>query len=69
MSTIAPENAGPDFEDFYANESHFYIRRSLTLVPDEVRRFWDLMNPLYMEDPRINEIDGLDRGISRAQNR
>jgi hypothetical protein len=25
------------------------------------------MNPLYMEDPRINETDGLDRGISRAQ--
>ncbi len=67
ISTIAPEHAGPDFEDFYANESHFYIRRSLTLVPDEVRRFWDLMNPLYMDDPRINETDGLDRGISRAQ--
>lgn len=67
VSTIAPENAGPDFEDFYAGESYFYIRRSLTLVPDEVRRFWDLMNPLYMDDPRVNEIDGLDRGISRAQ--
>lgn len=67
VSTIAPEDAGPDFEDFYAGESHFYIRRSLTLVPDEVRRFWELMDPLYMPDPRVNEIDGLDRAISRAQ--
>ena len=67
VSTIAPEDAPPDFADFYANESHFYIRRSLTLVPDEVRRFWDLMNPLYLADPRVDELDGLDRDISRAQ--
>lgn len=67
VATIAPENAGADFADFYANESHFYIRRSLTLVPDECRRFWELMNPLYMEDPRVPETEGLDRAISRAQ--
>ncbi len=67
VSTIAPEDAPPDFADFYANESHFYIRRCLTLVPEEVRRFWDLMNPLYLADPRVNELDGLDRAISRAQ--
>jgi hypothetical protein len=67
LSTIAPEDAPPDFADFYANDSHFYIRRSLTLVPDEVRRFWDLMNPLYLPDPRIDELEGLDRAISRAQ--
>jgi len=67
VSTIAPEDAGPDFEDFYANESHFYIRRALTLVPEETRRFWDLMNPLYLEDPRIHELDGTPRAITRGQ--
>lgn len=67
IATIAPENAADDFADFYANESHFYIRRSLTLVPGEVRRFWDIMNPLYIEDPRVHELDGIDRAISRAQ--
>jgi len=67
VATIAPENASPAFEDFYANESHFYIRRSLTLVPEEVRKFWDIMNPLYMEDPRVFELEGVDRAISRAQ--
>lgn len=67
VATIAPENASPAFEDFYANDSHFYIRRSLTLVPEEVRKFWDIMNPLYIEDPRVFELDGIDRAINRAQ--
>ena len=66
-ATISPENAGPDFKDFYSNESHFYIRRSLTLVPGETRRLWDLLNSLYLEDPRLFELEGLERGISRAQ--
>ncbi len=66
-ATIAPEDAGPDFADFYDNESHFYIRRSLTLVPAETRRLWEFLNPLYMEDPRVYELDGMERGISRAQ--
>ena len=65
--TIAPEDAGPDFADFYDNDSHFYIRRSLTLVPQETRRLWDLLNHLYMEDPRLHELDGMERDISRAQ--
>lgn len=66
-ATLAPEDAGPDFADFYDNDSHFYIRRSLTLVPEETRRLWDLLNQLYMEDPRLHELDGLDRAITRAQ--
>jgi hypothetical protein len=65
--TIAPEDAGPDFADFYDNDSNFYIRRSLTLVPEETRRLWDLLNHLYLEDPRLHELDGMERDISRAQ--
>lgn len=65
--TVAPEDADADFADFYANDSHFYIRRSLTLVPEETRRLWALLNMLYMEDPRVRELEGLTRGISRAQ--
>ena len=26
-----------------------------------------MLNALYMEDPRVRELDGLERGISRAQ--
>ena len=66
-STIAPEDAAADFAAYYDNDSHFYIRRSLTLLPDETRRLWDLLNCLYMEDPRLYELDGMERHISRAQ--
>ena len=58
---------GDDFADFYDGDRHFYIRRSLTLVPGECRRLWHLLNSLYLEDPRITELEGVERGISRAQ--
>ena len=66
-ATIAPEDVGDDFADFYDGDRHFYIRRSLTLVPGECRRLWHLLNSLYIEDPRITELEGVERGISRAQ--
>ncbi len=67
VATIAPENAPTAFADFYANESHFYIRRALTLNPGEARRFWSVANTMYMEDPRVEELDGVPRSITRAQ--
>lgn len=67
IATIAPQDAAADFVDFYANDSHFFIRRALTLVPPEVRRFFRLFNILYMPDPRLHEFDGLERAIGRAQ--
>ncbi len=67
VATIAPENASADFAEFYGNDSGFYIRRSLTLLPGEARKFWAIMNLLYMPDPRVRELDGLDRAIGRAQ--
>ena len=67
VATVAPENASPEFADFYANGSHFYIRRALTLVPAEARRIWNLLNRLYLEDPRVHELDGIERAIERAQ--
>ena len=67
ISTTAPENAGPELADHYADEKHFNIKRSLTLVPEETIRFWALVDRLYMEDPRVNELDAVDRDISRAQ--
>jgi len=66
-ATISPEDAGPDFSDFYTNDSHFYIRRSMTLVKKGTRNLWDLLDHLYLEDPRLFELEGLDRGVSRAQ--
>lgn len=67
VSTIAPENVRSNMADYYANESYFYIRRSLTLVPEELPKYWDLMDPLYMSDPRVEELGDLKRSINRAQ--
>lgn len=64
--TISPEMAGPELGNYYDN-GHQYIRRSLTLVPEELRRFWNLMNALYMANPAVVELEGVDRGISRGQ--
>ena len=64
--TVAPEDAGPELGDFYV-QGHQYIRRSLTLVPDELDRFWRLMNSLYMANPAVTELEGVERSISRGQ--
>ena len=39
----------------------------MTLVKKGSRHLWDLLNHLYLEDPRLPELEGLNRGISRAQ--
>jgi hypothetical protein len=64
--TVGPEDAGPELGDFY-DTGHQYIRRGLTLVPGELNRFWALMNPLYMSNPAVDELEGFDRATSRAQ--
>ena len=67
VPTIAPEDASPDFADFFDNDYHFFIRRALTLVPRQARQYWDLTRELYLEDPRVHELEGLERSISRSQ--
>ena len=39
----------------------------MTLVKKDTRNLWDLLDHLYPEDPRVFELQDLDRGISRAQ--
>ncbi len=64
--TVGPDDAGPELGNFY-DTGHQFIRRSLTLVPEELNRFWNLMNPLYMSNPGVVELEGIERAISRAQ--
>lgn len=64
--TIAPEDAGPELENFY-DLGPYYIRRALTLVPDEANRFWNVMNVLYLPDPGAEGLGKVERGITRAQ--
>jgi hypothetical protein len=68
VSTTAPENAGADLEDHYVDgRGQFNIVRSLTLVPTAATQLFALLDCLYMPNPSIREVDGIDRGISRAQ--
>jgi hypothetical protein len=67
ISTVDPKDADAELSDFYGNDNHFYIRRSMTLLPKETIRLWALLDNLYLEDPRIHELEGKDRGISRGQ--
>ena len=65
--TVAPEDAGAELGDFYETGPAAYIRRALTLVPDEANRFWPFLNQLYLGNPLKVELEGVDRAISRAQ--
>lgn len=68
VSTTAPENAGADLEDHYVDgRGQFNIVRSLTLVPTAATQLFALLDCLYMPNPSIRELDGIDRSISRAQ--
>ncbi len=68
VSTTAPENAGPELEDHYVNgRGQFNIVRSLTLVPAAATQLFALLDCLYMPNPSIRELEGIDRSISRAQ--
>ena len=68
VSTTAPENAGAELADHYRDgRGLFNIVRSLTLVPTAATQLFALLDCLYMENPGIEELDGIDRSISRAQ--
>lgn len=68
VATTAPENAGSVLADHYVDgRGKFNIVRSLTLVPGAATQLFGLLDQLYMPNPGINELDGIDRSISRAQ--
>ena len=68
VSTTAPENAGPELKDHYLNgRGQFNIVRSLTLVPAAATQLFALLDCLYMPNPSIRELEGINRSISRAQ--
>lgn len=68
VSTTAPENAGAGLADHYVDgRGQFNIVRSLTLVPAAATQLFALLDCLYMPNPSIRELEGIDRSISRAQ--
>lgn len=68
VATTAPENAGVELANHYVDgRGQFNIVRSLTLVPIAATQLFALLDRLYMPNPSIRELEGIDRSISRAQ--
>lgn len=57
----------PSESDFGDELMAANIRRALTLVPDELRGFWDLINEQYLSTPQMLNMMPLNRAISRVQ--
>lgn len=64
---IAPEDVGDAEADLYAGRSAAHIRRALSLVPDEVRGFFDLVEAQYLPGPAMRDFDREFRAIDHTQ--
>ena len=65
---LAPEDAAGAEADLYpAGRPAAYIRRALSLVPAEVRGFFDLSDTQYLPAAAIRDFATEHRAISRAQ--
>lgn len=64
---IAPEDAGDAEADLYGGSTGAHIRRALSLVPDEVRGFFDLVETQYLPGPAMRDFDREFRAIDHAQ--
>ena len=66
VPTIAPEDHGPAEADLYQGR-RTYIRRALSLVPDEARSFFDVTNAQYLPGPAMTDFSREYRAITHAQ--
>lgn len=64
---IAPEDAGEAEADLYGGTTGAHIRRALSLVPDEVRGFFDLVEAQYLPGTAMRDFDREFRAIDHAQ--
>jgi hypothetical protein len=63
---IAPEDAA-GLEDEVYSAAGSNVQRSLSLVPDECRAFFDLVEAQYLGRHQMRDFDGAFRAITRAQ--
>ncbi len=64
---IAPEDAGDAEADLYGGTTGAHIRRALSLVPDEVRGFFDIVETQYLPGAAMRDFDREFRAIDHAQ--
>ena len=67
VSTLAPEDVGPEDPNPYPIHGDKNIHRGLSLVPQEVINFFDLDVELYLKDHEIRDFEHDFRAISHAQ--
>lgn len=67
VSTLAPEDVGPDDPDLYAGLSAVNIHRALSLVPEEVIGFFDLDTAQYLPDAALRDFGREYRSLTHAQ--
>jgi hypothetical protein len=67
VSTLAPEDVGPEDPNPYPLHGDKNIHRGLSLVPQEVINFFDLDVELYLKDHEIRDFEHDFRAISHAQ--
>lgn len=67
VSTLAPEDVGPDDPDLYAGLSAVNIHRALSLVPEEVIGFFDLDTVQYLPDAVLRDFGREYRSLTHAQ--
>jgi hypothetical protein len=64
---LAPEDAQGPEADLYQGSAGAHIRRSLSLVPDEVRGMFDLVAAQYLPGAAMRDFDTEYRAIDHAQ--
>ncbi len=67
VSTLAPEDVGPEDPNPYPVHGDKNIHRGVSLVPQEVFNFFDLDVELYLKDHEIRDFEHDFRAISHAQ--
>ena len=73
VATLAPEDRTPDDPDLYQDEPGprrrygANIHRALSLVPDSMIHWWDVLEELYQSGPQMRDYGRDYRAISHAQ--
>ena len=67
VATLDPVDAQGEDASLYPNDNPANIRRAMSLVPHEVRGFFDLVAVQYLPGPAMLDFDNEYRAISHAQ--
>jgi hypothetical protein len=67
VSNIEPGDHDPEDADYFSMKRRANIRLALTLVPDEARGWFDVVDAQYLSGAMMADFSREHRAISRAQ--